>query len=140
MPDCCSTDCDATRVANKKHPCPLNHREYRQVPVKTVLHHIRHPWEQSLDLQSFYFCDDPDCDAVYFDAEDNIIRTSELRSGVGIKQNRAAATLCYCFDITFEQASLNAGLKKYVIDRTANGMCECSTRNPSGKCCLKDFP
>ena len=140
MSDCCSTNADKATAAPGKYTCPLNHREYRQVPNKTVMHQIRHPWEHPFDKHRFYFCDDPDCEVVYFDEENNTICTHELRSSVGIKQNSAAATLCYCFDITFEQASLNSGLKEYVIDKTADRMCECATRNPSGKCCLKDFP
>jgi len=104
------------------------------------MHQIRTPWQEPLEERSFYFCDDPECDVVYFDEEDNVICSWELRSGIGIKQDSVTATLCYCFDISFEQASLNAGLKEYVINKTSNGMCECATRNPSGKCCLKDFP
>lgn len=140
MSDCCSTGCDVHNTAPRRYTCPLNHREYRQVSTKTVLHNLRQPWTQKLDQHSFYFCDDPDCEVVYFDQGDYVIYTNELRSDVGAKQKSAEATLCYCFDITFEQASVNPGLKNYVVEMTGKQMCECATRNPSGKCCLKDFP
>lgn len=141
MSDCCSTSYEKTvSAAPKRYTCPLNHKEYRQVPIKTVLHNIKQPWKLKMVLQDFYFCDDPECDVVYFALDDNVIYTQELRSMVGVKSRKTDSTLCYCFDITFEQASINPGLKKYVADKSAQKLCECCTRNPSGKCCLKDFP
>lgn len=141
MSDCCTTSCETTvSPAPKTYTCPLNHKKYRQVPVKTVLHNIIQPWNQEKEKQDYYFCDDPDCDVVYFALDDNVICTHELRSTIGIKCKTADSTLCYCFGITFEQALVNPGLKQYVIEKTAQQMCECATRNPSGKCCLKDFP
>lgn len=141
MSDCCSTSRETTgNSAPKRYTCPLNHKEYGQVPVKTVLHNIKQPWDQEKKKQEYYFCDDPDCDVVYFSFDGNVICTGNLRSNVGVKQKAVDSTLCYCFDITFEQALLNPGLKQYVIDKTAQQLCECTTRNPSGKCCLKDFP
>ena len=34
----------------------------------------------------------------------------------------------------------NKEIKDFVIKSTKEKTCACTTRNPSGKCCLKDFP
>jgi hypothetical protein len=63
-----------------------------------------------------------------------------LREPVGQKGKGAEAMLCYCFDIHYGEAARDASLKRFVIEQTAAGCCSCEVRNPSGRCCLKDFP
>jgi hypothetical protein len=54
--------------------------------------------------------------------------------------------VCYCFDISM--ADIEAARKEndgdacrqFVIQQTKASTCDCETRNPSGKCCLGDFP
>ncbi len=48
--------------------------------------------------------------------------------------------LCYCFGITKQDYKNDPSLRNYVIEQTRLGNCSCSTENPSGQCCLKDFP
>jgi len=31
-------------------------------------------------------------------------------------------------------------LKDFVVEQTKADVCACDIRNPSGRCCLKDFP
>jgi hypothetical protein len=55
----------------------------------------------------------------------------------------AGRTLCYCFDIRFSDLSDAAAAKQcreFVINQTRNKVCACEQRNPSGRCCLRDFP
>jgi hypothetical protein len=95
-----------------------------------------------MPAQRYYFCTDPDCEVVYFGADDCILRCDDLRTGVGQKSRAPDRTLCYCFDIRATDVLLeNAGLtRQFVIDHTRDGSCDCAIRNPSGRCCLKDFP
>ena len=139
MTDCCN----ATRSTNtppRKFPCPANHKEYSGVSATTILHHIKRPWDWDNKSQSYYFCDDPDCDVVYFGQDNSVITRQALRTPVGKKEQADTSLICYCFGINLRDAKTNRTLKEFVIHQTANHACACTVRNPSGRCCLKDFP
>ena len=121
--------------------CPVNGKLYPQVGIKTVLHHVKRPWTREIHGPGFYFCDDPDCDVVYFDANNHLLRREAIRIDVGQKSRHARRAVCYCFDMT--QADIENDLlrcRQFVVQRTRDAACDCEIRNPSGKCCLKDFP
>ena len=138
MSDCCSSDkCELPRV--NQHKCPVNNQQYKSVSTRTVSHHVKQPWNLRTADRTFYFCDDPKCNAVYFSDDNSVITKSQLRTEVGIKSNSADSLVCYCFGVTKSQSS-DPEIKNYIIEQTKHGICSCDTTNPSGKCCLKDFP
>ena len=141
MSDCCSSDTCITTITNGiyKHRCPVNKLSYKRVSTRTVLHHVKQPWGLEEANKTFYFCDDPECDVVYFSNDDSILTSSELRTEIGIKSTSEDALICYCFGVTKVQA-IQPEIRNYVIEQTRQGICSCDTTNPSGKCCLKDFP
>jgi len=139
MSDCCSSSCDIG-TPSKRHRCPVNSKEYKEVTIKTILHHIKEPWSWKEKQQPYYFCEDPDCDVVYFGQDNSVINTAALLTTVGIKEKNPSAMLCYCFSVSFSVAAENPEIKQFIADKTRSGVCACETRNPSGKCCLKDFP
>lgn len=146
MSDCCSTSSsEENSEANieikrpKKYTCPVNGKQYSKVPPTTILHHLNEPWKWTVKQQGYYFCTDPDCDVVYFGEDDSMILKSGLRTKVGLKEQSDEALVCYCFGVSKTEAS-NEKIKDFVIKSTQEKTCACSTRNPSGKCCLKDFP
>ena len=136
MSDCCQKDHTAYPA---KHRCPVNGKLYPEVPLKTLRHHIRNPWNVELPNQGYYFCSDPDCAVVYFGEDDSTLNTSQLRTTVWQKQGRPDSTLCYCFGVSVQQAATPA-IKDFVVQQTKQSLCACEIRNPSGRCCLKDFP
>jgi len=139
MSDCCSsTSCSTSHQL--KHRCPANAVEYRAVPSKTIAHHIARPWEWSDRGHAYFFCEDPDCDVVYFSDDDQVILQSELRTVVGNKRSSDDALICYCFGVTRADAREAPSIKDYVVEQTKQKLCSCDTSNPSGRCCLKDFP
>jgi hypothetical protein len=139
-------ECCTTRVQSHETPdtsvCPVDGLRYRRVPSRTLLHQIDRPWERRLPMQSYYFCTNPDCDVVYFGEDRSVITIRELRSRVGQKMRSTGRPLCYCFGITHADldSSTAEQLRRYVIEQTRAGRCACEVRNPSGQCCLKDFP
>jgi len=139
MSDCCSAS-STVGNAPKRYRCPINGKEYPAVSTTTILHHIKQPWSWNEKQQGYYFCDDPECDVVYFGQDSSIINSSALRTPVGIKQRSKISTVCYCFGITKSDAISNPHVKEFVIKKTKEHSCACGIRNPSGKCCLKDFP
>jgi len=124
----------------KYHTCPASNNECGEVPYKTILHHLKTPWNRTLKEQIYYFCSDPDCDIVYFTYDNFIINKNQLRIKVGVKEHADDALICYCFDVSRATAQTNKQVKAFVIEQTKKSLCSCTTRNPSGKCCLKDFP
>jgi Zinc binding domain len=139
MSDCCSSSCNLD-TPPKKYRCPVNGKKYMQVSAKTIMHHIKKPWAWEEKQQAYYFCEDPACEVVYFGQDNSVIKKSALRTIVGIKEKSQSKLLCYCFGISFEEAAKKSEIKQLVIEKTKNNLCACDTRNPSGRCCLKDFP
>jgi len=72
----------------RKSTCLVNDKQYAEFPLKTILQHIKSPWLQTFDEEKYYFCDDPDCDVVYFGLDNSVINKSELRNKVGDKEKR----------------------------------------------------
>ena len=139
MAECC-TPKPQDKPAPKRHACPVNGNQYLDLPYGTVLQHIKEPWRHELKQQSYYFCDDPDCDVVYFGLDNSTISKTSLRTTVGIKEKGENALICYCFGVSKAQARTCQDAKAFVIAQTKSATCTCVTSNPSGRCCLKDFP
>lgn len=139
MSDCCSTSCNTESIP-KKHTCPANGKQYGQVSSTTIKHHIKAPWLWHEKNQGYYFCSDPDCSVVYFGEDNSVIEKASLRTEVGVKEKTENALVCYCFGITKLEAKNNPHARQYVVEQTKKQQCACETRNPSGKCCLSDFP
>lgn len=138
MADCCSSS-DLTSTPRRKHRCPVNGQEYSEVSVKTIAHHVKNSWLRNDNGQRYFFCDDPDCDVVYFGEDGSAILKSQLRTAVGVKESSDDGLLCYCFGISKADAT-NPRTREYAIQQTRLGLCSCETSNPSGRCCLNDFP
>jgi len=135
MADCCGNNTQPGKAV-----CPGHGGACREVAWRTVLHHIRAPWCAPLTNQRYYFCEAAGCPVVYFGEDGERFEREALREPVGQKARGQEDMLCYCFDIRYGEAVNDAALKAYVVEQTAAGLCSCDIRNPSGRCCLKDFP
>ncbi|MGR8949757.1 MAG: putative iron-sulfur cluster-binding metallochaperone [Gammaproteobacteria bacterium] len=122
-----------------RHDCPANGKSYPPVKSSTLKHNLVNPWRVNIDSRQFYCCDDPDCDVIYFDEKDHTIAITELRDTVGLKTGIPEDLLCFCFGVSLNDAR-SEFIKTFVKDQTKSGACACQTRNPFGRCCLKDFP
>ena len=145
MSDCCNNQESKNKrcIQNslpRKFTCPMNEQQYIEVEKKTILQHIKSPWENPLHEDKYYFCDDPNCDVVYFGLNGSVINKAELRTLVGKKEESDEALVCYCFGVSKKHATQNPEIKTYVTQQTKEHNCACEVRNPSGRCCLKDFP
>lgn len=139
MSDCCSSN-QKSQSGNTYHRCPGNGIEYPTISSYTVMHQVHNPWQYDLNGNFFYFCNDPNCEIVYFTDQNVTINKAGLRSQIGAKETSVKRTLCYCFGITEEQLLKDTSLKNFVITATKEKKCACEIRNPSGRCCLRDFP
>ena len=100
MSDCCSS----TDAAPKKYKCPACAQENLEVPMTTILQHIKSLWQQLFKDQGYYFCSNPECEVVYFAQGNTVINSSELRTIVGIKAKTKDALICYCFGVSINEA------------------------------------
>lgn len=139
MSECCASN-QCKQQNSRRHICPENGKAYLGVPYKTVLHHVKEPWKLDLLKQSYYFCDDPSCDVVYFGSNNSTINKTLIRTKIGIKENSEDSLVCYCFGVSKLVAQSSKLARNYVIEQTKNSLCSCTTSHPSGRCCLKDFP
>ncbi len=135
---CSSSWCDAKHP--QKRRCPINGTECAEVPTRTVAHHIKEPWNWTPTAERFYFCDDPDCDAVYFGDDGSVVPKSMLRTRAGAKERDGDSLLCHCFGVSRADFDKDPSIRDFVVEQTKAGRCSCETSNPSGRCCLKDFP
>lgn len=146
MSDCCSSDNASTgsndtctSSAPRKSACPADGSLSSEVKTTTMLHHLKNSWAQTLKEQKYYFCENPECDVVYFGEDDSLFCLDEIREPVGQKQFGPHKVLCYCFGVTQSDYLRNPEIKNFVVAQTRAGSCACDSRNPSGRCCLKDF-
>ncbi len=138
MTDCCNQTKKPTH--SKKRNCPNCGNACAEVSVRTISHHISRAWEWENNSQNYYFCDAPNCDVAYFGEDDSVILQSQLRTAVGVKSSNELSLLCYCFGVTQADAQRSKSIRDFVVAKTKLGLCSCETSNPSGRCCLKDFP
>ena len=127
----------------RKALCPINGLGYSRVKAKTILHQVKKPWQLNLLNQSYFFCDDPNCDVVYFGEDQSTLVRNDLRISVGQKSQNQRKTICYCFDVQLSDLNSDKTQEKakaFVVEQTKKSTCDCELRNPSGKCCLKNFP
>ncbi len=139
MTECCDSKTSGCNPP-KKARCPVNGKKYASVGVKTILHHLSIPWRKSLTSQAYCFCADANCDVVYFCEDESIIPKSDLRTEVGIKESSPERAVCYCFGVSYEAAERDRNARIFVTEMTGQSLCSCETSNPSGRCCLKEFP
>lgn len=141
MSNCCSTSCETkTQAYPNKHLCPVNGKKFGLVSPTTIKHHIKAPWSWQKKDQGYYFCSDPDCPVVYFGQDNSVIEKSAIRTSVGLKDKSDDALVCYCFGVTKADAINNPLTREFVLNETKLKQCTCKTKNPSGKCCLSEFP
>jgi hypothetical protein len=133
-------DCCAVSDHPNKRRCPVHGGECAEVQVNTISHHIREAWCWESKDQRYYFCDDPACEVVYFGADNSVILKTQLRTTVGAKESMPDALLCYCYGVTRAVARSEPRAREFVVAQTRRGLCSCEISNPSGRCCLKDFP
>ena len=124
----------------KRHRCPINGREYAEVAAKTIAHHITEAWNWQQTAGRYFFCDDPSCEVVYFGDDDSTILKSQLRTRLGLKDTSDDPLLCYCFGVSKHNFQNNPATREFVVAQTKAGRCSCDLSNPSGRCCLRDFP
>ena len=137
MATCCSVE----KHKIVKDQCPACSVTGKSVAKSTLRQQIRFPDNLTIPPVIFYYCASPDCEVGYFNNNGISFQKSQLRE----QEKITSGWLCYCFDISKEnyRSALENhtadDIKNFVIEQTKIDSCTCTTRNPSGQCCLADF-
>jgi hypothetical protein len=97
---------------------------------------------QKIQDQEYWFCNDEQCDVVYFGKDGTTFHTADLREPIWIKnRNRLDLAVCNCFGYSAAHVlnsifTISEKASEKIRDYIRRGLCECEIRNPSGKCCL----
>lgn len=139
MSDCCASTCDS-KSKTRKFECPACHQVALDVSARTMIQHINEVWHYDFSDEQYYFCRTKNCDVVYFTEGGESLNKADIRIRIGIKEQDDSALICYCFGVSKAVATTNSEAKDFVVKQTKESTCACETANPSGRCCLKDFP
>jgi len=139
MSNCCGSTCES-KTETLKCECPVCNQGALPVSKKTMMQHIKDVWCYKLREELYYFCRTENCDVVYFTKHGEILHKTDIRTRIGIKEQDDSALICYCFGVNKTAAATNKVVKEFVVRQTKELNCACETANPSGRCCLKDFP
>ena len=124
--------------------CPKTNKPGRQVKTLTVESLTHEDLHEGLKNVRWFFCEDPQCDVIYFSDAGALLGRQDLRVRVGIKEKMAPHTICYCFGHTEESIieEFETTNSSTVVDRITaevrKGTCRCAEENPKGVCCLGD--
>lgn len=125
------------------HHCPRSDTRGKRVSQLTLnsllLAEHRTRIEPSAE---WFYCPDPDCEVVYFDAEGSTLDKSALSVRVGVKEEDPPRPICYCFNHSFEEieaevaATGTSKIPDSITDKCRQGLHDCERKNPQGSCCL----
>lgn len=122
--------------------CPANGQKGKLVQNQTVKALLKISLRAVRETEH-YFCDDKDCQVVYYTADGGQTFTvPQVREAVYQKEpNNPDVLVCYCFQHTLgtlqtstsqQRQALIEDIKKGITVR----QCACDLRNPQGACCL----
>ena len=125
--------------------CPACGHKGKKVDGATVKSMLAVSLQEVQDRQ-YLFCQQPDCDVVYFSEDGSqIFGTADVRERVYQKEPHAGDVfVCYCFRYTpdsIRQEIHETGTSTVVDDINTGitaGQCACDWRNPQGTCCLSN--
>jgi len=129
MSACCAR---SSCALPKKQACPCCGQLAQQVTLKTVLQQIKQPWQWQNPPAHVYFCANRGCELAYFSAEQPLFYQAQLHSNMDL--------ICHCFAVSHADLQQNPQIKAFVLAQTKQGLCSCDSHNPSGRCCLSQFP
>ncbi len=142
---------DACCLVTEKTPAPakaeclISKTFSRKVQRRTLEHLLKAEKVGSIQNVQYYYCNDPECNIVYFSNENVPLFTiDDIKIKVFTKDKGDDVNVCYCFDwtrgrIKDEIEHTGSSTASFQIAKEIkNGNCTCDIKNPKGECCLGD--
>ncbi len=145
MSDRCSRDLSAASqsiAGGAQSRCPSCGETGQPVASVTLKHMVRPDFLKLVSKTGFLFCRTADCETVYFHADGETLKKTDLRVRVGLKETLDPVPVCYCFGFTERmlleeiQASGHTMIPQRIAAEIKAEHCACEVRNPQGSCCL----
>ena len=115
--------------------CPQCKQKGDSVNTDTLKIHIKDL--SKIENFTYHFCKTPDCHTIYFSVANSFLK-DDVNKEIGVKSYSSQnANICYCFNYTKENIKKDSFKEKTKKLKIAG--CNCSFRNPQGKCCTADF-
>jgi Zinc binding domain len=124
--------------------CPVAGKCDKPVPLLTLRSLLLPEDAAIVEGRDWFFCDQPDCDVVYFARDGATFSKAALKVRVGLKEKESPRTLCYCFGHTVEsirqeiERTSRSTVAASIKEKVSAGQCRCEILNPKGTCCLGD--
>lgn len=144
-----TSNCDCgTGQTQSEIACPVCRKLGRTVNPTTPRHTLTRTVRDKLNAEHHYhFCENPDCDVVYYNNQDtSVFTTSELKNAVTIKDESPETPLCYCFKVLKKQAlediarTGTTNVFQHIQSKMKSGQsCFCEKANPRGDTCTQDI-
>ncbi|MBI4404726.1 MAG: hypothetical protein HY537_11220 [Deltaproteobacteria bacterium] len=139
------SDCCIIKKTAMEFTCPRTGSKGSPVKKQLVYLKVQGKYQYLIDgNQTYRFCNDPDCEVVYFGDGGSLILKEHLTEQAGLKEFGKSSDfpVCHCFnfrksDIQSEidklgDSTIPARISSYVKQK----LCACEITNPSGQCCL----
>ena len=143
----CACDCGTGQIKSTI-ACPVCRKLGSTVNLVTPQNTVQKALSSKLDPEkSYHFCDNPDCDVVYYNEQDaSVFTTSELKNRVTLKDDSLETPLCYCFKV-FKKHALEEIARNGTTDvfetiqakMKPGQSCFCEKSNPRGDTCVEDI-
>lgn len=128
--------------------CPVCGNPGMTVNLTTPQHTLSRDVRDRLSTgTSYHFCDNSDCDVVYYNDKDtSVFTTDDLKNRVTIKDDAPETPLCYCFKVLKKQAleeiarTGSTNVFQTIQAKMKPGQsCFCEKANPRGDTCTRDI-
>lgn len=144
MSDCCPVN-QANTSAAPVMVCPVSNWKSKKVDLLTVRSLVRQ-LPLGMPQSAYYFCEDPECDVVYFPSNPkaSLFLRKDLLVRVWAKERDDSVPVCYCFGFTRQdlwnemRRKGRSTVAERIMAEVKAGNCACEVKNPRGKCCLGD--
>lgn len=123
--------------------CPYCREGGLEVEKITVANHVKETcWP--IGDESYFFCENPECEVVYFNTAGRSITKGDVKTRVTFKEKAAPRLLCYCKQVTEEDVvkAIANGASSFEEVRQATGIGgggHCKVTNPAGRCCSRYY-
>jgi hypothetical protein len=143
----CACDCGTGQIKSTV-ACPVCRKLGSTVRLVTPENTLIRDARTKIDSEhDYHFCENPDCDVVYYNEQDtSVFTTDQLKNRVTLKDDSPETPLCYCFKVLKKQA-LEEIAKTGTTDvfetiqaKMKPGQnCFCEKSNPRGDTCVQDI-
>lgn len=124
--------------------CPLDGNPGKKVSALTLRSLLQPERAGGIWGREWFYCDRPDCEAVYFSPDGTVLGKDALKVRIGQKEKKAPRPVCYCFGHTVEEIEdevAKTGSSRApdeIVEKCRQGLDRCEETNPKGSCCQGD--